>query len=114
MIAVIFEVEPGEGRETIYLDTAAELRPLLDEIEGFISVERFKSLSDPDKVLSLSFFETEEAVARWRNTAEHRRAQRMGRGGAFRGYRLRIANVLRDYGLSERDQCPSDSRAAHE
>lgn len=114
MIAVIFEVEPAEGRETAYLDTAAALRPLLDEIEGFISVERFKSLTHPDKVLSLSFFENEEAVVRWRNTAEHRRAQRMGRGGVFRGYRLRIAHVLRDYGLSERDQAPSDSRAAHE
>lgn len=111
MIAVIFEVERAEGRETVYLDTAAALRPLLDEIEGFTSVERFKSLTNPDKVLSLSFFENEEAVARWRNTAEHRHAQRMGRAGVFRDYRLRIAHAMRDYGLSERKQAPSDSRA---
>lgn len=114
MIAVIFEVEPAERQETLYLDTAAELRPLLDGIEGFISVERFKSLTNPGKVLSLSFFENEDAVARWRNTAEHRRAQAMGRGGVFAGYRLRIAHVMRDYGLFERDVAPSDSRAAHE
>lgn len=113
MIAVIFEVEPAEGQETAYLDIAAELRPLLDGIEGFISVERFRSLTNPGKVLSLSFFESEEAVARWRNTAEHRCAQAKGRGGVFAGYRLRIANVMRDYGMYERDQAPSDSRAAH-
>ncbi|HWJ88457.1 MAG TPA: antibiotic biosynthesis monooxygenase [Pelagibacterium sp.] len=113
MIAVIFEVEPAEGQEAAYLDTAAELRSLLDGSEGFISVERFKSLTNPDKVLSLSFFESEDAVVRWRNTAEHRRAQAMGRGGVFREYRLRIAQVMRDYGMTERDQAPSDSRAAH-
>ena len=113
MIAVIFEVEPAEGQETAYLDAAADLRPLLDGIEGFISVERFKSLTNPGKVLSLSFFENEDAVARWRNTAEHRRAQAMGRGGVFAGYRLRIAHVIRDYGMSERDQAPKDSRAAN-
>lgn len=113
MIAVIFEVEPAEGQETAYLDTAAELRPLLDGIEGFISVERFKSITNPGKVLSLSFFENEDAVVRWRNTSEHRHAQAMGRAGVFREYRLRIAYVLRDYGMSERDQAPSDSRAAH-
>jgi heme-degrading monooxygenase HmoA len=114
MIAVIFEVEPTDGQETVDFDTAAELRPLLDGIEGFISVERFKSLTSPGKVLSLSFFESEDAVARWRNTARHRRAQAMGRGGVFREYRLRIAHVMRDYGMSERDQAPSDSRTAHE
>lgn len=113
MIAVIFEVEPAKGQESTYLDIAAELRSLLDGIEGFISVERYRSLTNPDKVLSLSFFESEEAVVRWRNTAEHRRAQAMGRGGVFHEYRLRIAHVMRDYGMTERDQAPSDSRAAH-
>jgi len=78
MIAVIFEVEPAEGREGAYLDIAAELRPLLEGIEGFISVERFRSLTNPGKILSLSFYESEDAIARWRNTAEHRRAQAMG------------------------------------
>ncbi len=110
MIAVIFEVEPAAGQESTYLDTAAELRPLLDEVEGFISVERFKSLTNPGKILSLSFFESEAAVANWRNQEEHRRAQAMGRGGVFAGYRLRIAHVMRDYGLSERDEAPEDSR----
>ena len=90
-----------------------ELRSLLVGIEGFISVVRFRSLTNPGKVLSLSFFESEEEVARWRNTAEHRCAQAKGRGGVFAGYRLRIASVMRDYGMYERDQAPSDSRAAH-
>jgi len=113
MIAVIFEVEPAEGQEAAYLDIAAELRPLLDGIEGFISVERFRSIANPGKVLSLSFFENEDAVIRWRNTVEHRQAQARGRAGIFSGYRLRIATVMRDYGMSERQQAPSDSRAVH-
>ncbi|MGC0055363.1 antibiotic biosynthesis monooxygenase family protein [Brucella pituitosa] len=111
MIAVIFEVEPDEGREGTYLDIAAELRPLLEGIEGFISVERFRSLTNPGKILSLSFYESEDAIARWRNTAEHRRAQAMGRGGVFSGYRLRIAHIVRDYGMSERGQAPGDSKS---
>ena len=110
MIAVIFEVEPADGKEGSYLDAAADLRPLLDGIEGFLSLERFRSLVNPGKILSLSFFESEEAVIRWRNTREHRRAQAMGRAGIFAGYRLRIAHVIRNYGLSERDEAPNDSK----
>lgn len=113
MIAVIFEVEPADGRKEEYLDIAAEMRPMLDEVEGFISVERFQSLTDPKKILSLSFFEDEAAIARWRNLDAHRRAQTRGRGGVFDTYRLRIASVLRDYGMFDRAQAPSDSRAAH-
>jgi heme-degrading monooxygenase HmoA len=114
MIAVIFEVAPASGRRDDYLAIAAELKPLLEAIDGFISVERFQSLSDPGKILSLSFFRDEEAVKAWRNTIEHRRAQAAGRGGIFSGYRLRIAAVIRDYGLHDRDQAPDDSRAAHD
>lgn len=110
MIAVIFEVEPADGREDAYLATAADLRPLLDGIEGFVSVERFRSLANPGKILSLSFFESEEAVIRWRNLPAHRRAQAVGRGGAFAGYRLRIARVMRDYGMSDRAEAPTDSK----
>ncbi|MCV2880891.1 antibiotic biosynthesis monooxygenase family protein [Actibacterium sp. XHP0104] len=113
MIAVIFEVTPAEGQRDHYLDIAATLRPELEKIEGFISVERFQSLTTPGKVLSLSFFEDEEAVKRWRETTHHRAAQQAGRGGVFAGYRLRVAHVLRDYGMNERDQAPADSRAAH-
>ncbi|CCV04150.1 Antibiotic biosynthesis monooxygenase [Mesorhizobium metallidurans STM 2683] len=113
MIAVIFEVEPAAGRRDAYLGIAAELRPLLDGIDGFISIERFQSLVDPGKILSLSFWRDEEAVKAWRNTEEHRRAQKAGRGGIFAGYRLRIANVIRDYGLSERAEAPADSRAVN-
>ena len=114
MIAVIFEVEPADGRREAYLSIAADLRPMLDGIDGFISIERFQSLSNPDRVLSLSFWRDEEAVAAWRNTDEHRRAQEAGRGGVFAGYRLRIAHVVRDYGLEERrEQAPEDSRAVH-
>jgi heme-degrading monooxygenase HmoA len=114
MIAVIFEVVPSEGQVGIYLDTAAALLPSLEAMEGFVSIERFQSLSQPGKILSLSFWRDEQAVARWRNIEIHRRAQAIGRGGVFRDYRLRVAQVLRDYGLRERDQAPADSRAHHE
>lgn len=113
MIAVIFEVEPAEGRRDDYLDIAAKIRPLLDEVEGFISVERFQSLTDPRRILSLSFFEDEDAIARWRNLDAHRDAQAKGRSGVFEDYRLRIARVIRDYGMSDRRQAPVDSRKAH-
>lgn len=113
MIAVIFEVQPAEGRRESYLEIAARIRPRLEEIDGFVSVERFKSLTNPDKILSLSFFRDEAAVAAWRRTAEHRAAQSAGRGGVFADYRLRVAAVMRDYSLAERDEAPEDSRAAH-
>jgi len=113
MIAVIFEVEPAEGRKGEYLDIASEMRPILDQIEGFISVERFQSLTDPRKILSLSFFKDEAAIARWRNLNDHRRAQAKGRDAVFDDYRLRIASVIRDYGMFDRKQAPSDSRKAH-
>jgi heme-degrading monooxygenase HmoA len=114
MIAVIFEVEPTNGRRDTYLDIAARLKPDLEAIDGFISVERFESLTAPGKMLSLSFFRDEQAVAAWRNTEDHRRAQAAGRGGVFADYRLRVAKVLRDYGMKEREEAPADSRAAHE
>ena len=114
MIAVIFEVEPAEGRMEAYLDHAARLRPALEAMPGFLSVERFRSLSDPRKLLSLSFWEDEAAVAGWRAHLGHREAQAAGRAGVFAGYRLRVAAVLRDYGMAERrEQAPADSRAAH-
>lgn len=109
MIAVIFEAEPAD-REA-YFRIAGELRPLLDEIDGFISIERFQSVSDPERVLSLSFWRDEVAVAAWRNVEAHRDAQNAGRGGVFRDYRLRVAQVVRDYGLRERDEAPTDSNA---
>jgi heme-degrading monooxygenase HmoA len=113
MIAVIFEVEPAEGRRDAYLGIAADLRPLLQSIDGFLSIERFQSLVDQNRLLSLSFWRDEEAVKAWRTTEEHRQAQSAGRGGVFSGYRLRIAHVVRDYGLSERTEAPSDSREVH-
>ena len=111
MIAVIFEVWPE--RRDDYLDIAAELRPHLKQIDGFISVERFESLTEKGKILSLSFFRDEAAVQAWRNVAEHRVAQAKGRGGIFKDYRLRIAGVIRDYGMNDRTQAPSDSKATH-
>jgi heme-degrading monooxygenase HmoA len=114
MIAIIFEVRPAAGRRDAYLDHAARLRADLEQIDGFISVERFQSLTDPDKMLSLSFFRDEDAVARWRNHARHRTTQAAGRAGIFADYRLRVAEVVRDYGMNERrEQAPSDSRAVH-
>lgn len=114
MIAVIFKVEPREGGRDVYLRIAAELRPLLDEIDGFISIERFQSLSDERRLLSLSFWRDEEAITQWRRLEAHRAAQSAGRGGVFRDYRLRIAHVVRDYGLSERQEAPADSRTVHD
>ena len=113
MIAVIFEVWPKPEHKQEYLDLAAELRPVLETIDGFISVERFESLTEKGKILSLSIFRDEEAVAAWRNTVEHRRTQAKGRAKIFANYRLRIASVIRDYGLNEREQAPKDSRAVH-
>jgi len=113
MIAVIFEVWPADSQRDRYLDLAAGLRAELIEADGFISVERFESLSEPGKLLSLSFWRDEAAVAAWRQSEEHRQAQTAGRGGVFRDYRLRVAAVLRDYGLAERDGAPADSRARH-
>lgn len=112
MIAVIFEVEPNDAQA--YFDLAAQLRPLLDDIDGFISIERFQSLGDVNRVLSLSFWRDEAAIAQWRNLEAHRVAQAQGRAHIFRDYRLRIAEVVRDYGMSERDEAPQDSRAAHQ
>ena len=109
MIAIIFEVWPADGRKQEYLDIAGSLRPLLEEIDGFISIERFESLATPSRYLSLSFWRDEDAVKRWRTHLEHRAAQRAGRGGIFRDYRLRVASVLRDYGMFEREQAPADA-----
>jgi heme-degrading monooxygenase HmoA len=114
MIAVIFEVWPAAGRKDDYLGVATSLRGDLDGIDGFISVERFQSLTEPDKLLSLSFWRDEAAVQAWRNTMEHRRSQARGRGEIFADYRLRIAGVIRDYGMTEREQAPKDSRAVHD
>lgn len=115
MIAVIFEVFPAEGRKGDYLDHAARLKGELERIDGFISVERFQSLTNPDKLLSLSFWRDEAAVADWRGRPGHRATQAAGRNGIFRDYRLRVAAVVRDYGMTERrEQAPSDSRAVHD
>lgn len=114
MIAVIFEVLPHAEHQQSYLNIAADLKPMLIEMDGFISVERFQSLANPDKFLSLSFWRDEAAVANWRNTEAHRDAQSMGRKAIFSDYHIRIASVMRDYGFNERDQAPADSRTAHQ
>jgi len=113
MIAVIFEVVPRPGKKDAYLDAAARLKPQLEQMDGFVSVERFESLTQPGKFLSLSIWRDEDAVRRWRNVEAHRRTQEAGRKAIFADYRLRVAAVIRDYGLNERAQAPEDSRAAH-
>jgi heme-degrading monooxygenase HmoA len=114
MIAVIFEVWPAPGRKDDYLAIAASLRDELNAIDGFISVERFQSLAEPDKLLSLSFWRDEEAVRQWRTQTRHRAGQTQGRAGIFADYRLRVAGVLRDYGLTDRAAAPADSKAIHD
>jgi heme-degrading monooxygenase HmoA len=114
MIAVIFEVFPAHGKMQEYLDIAAELKPLLQNIDGFISIERFSSLVEEGKILSLSFWRDEEAIQQWRNLETHRLAQRKGRDGIFTDYRLRVASVSRDYGMNTREQAPVDSKSAHD
>jgi heme-degrading monooxygenase HmoA len=108
MFAVIFEVEPAPGRRQDYLDAAAALRPELEAIDGFISIERFASLARPDRILSLSFWRDEEAVKRWRTLPAHRAMQAAGRAGIFADYRLRVAAVVRDYGMVDRAEVPAD------
>lgn len=112
MIAVIFEVEPADKKG--YFDRAAALKPELEAIDGFVSIERFESLATPGKFLSLSFFHDEEAVRAWRTTPDHRAAQAAGRDGVLADYRLRVASVLRDYGMTDRAEAPADSRAVHD
>jgi heme-degrading monooxygenase HmoA len=114
MIAVIFEVWPKPEQRQQYFDLAADLRPILETIDGFISVERFESLTEKGKFLSISFFRDEAAVDAWRNVVEHRRSQAKGRATIFENYRIRIASVIRDYGMNDRAQAPRDSRAVHE
>ena len=114
MIAVIFEVIPAPGRRQEYLDLAGGLRLALEKMDGFVSIERFQSLTNEGKILSLSLWRDEDAVRRWRQFEGHRVAQAKGRGGIFADYRLRVASVIRDYGMFERDQAPADSRTIHD
>ena len=108
MYAVIFEFTPAPGRQEDYLARAAQLRAALQDMPGFISVERFESISTPGKLVSLSFWESEEAIAGWRNHQDHRESQRAGRRGIFADYRLRVARIVRDYSMGERDQAPPE------
>ncbi|HIO92170.1 MAG TPA: antibiotic biosynthesis monooxygenase [Leucothrix mucor] len=113
MIAVIFEVYPSKGKMEEYLEIATGLKAELEKIDGFISIERFSSFAEEGKILSLSFWRDEEAINEWRNLEIHRQAQKKGRTSVFSNYRLRVANVCRDYGMESREQAPSDSYKAH-
>lgn len=113
MIAVIFELTPAPGRKQEYLDLAADLASELKNRDGFISIERFQSISNPERFVSLSFWRDEEAVRKWRNLQQHREAQAKGRGGIFSTYRLRVASVIRDYTLDKREEAPQDSLSFH-
>lgn len=113
MIAVIFEFTPAEGRFPEYMDLVAQLKPELEKAEGFISIERFQSITSPGKYVSVQFWRDDECVRKWRNLGQHREAQKKGRAGIFASYRLRIASVLRDYSMDERAQVPADSVAVH-
>ena len=114
MVAVIFEAIPGEGKKEEYFAIAEKLRPELNKMPGFISIERFQSVADPGKILSLSFWKDEESIAQWRNVEMHRAAQAKGRRSVFADYRLRVAHVVRDYGMNDRTQAPVDSKNIHD
>jgi heme-degrading monooxygenase HmoA len=113
MIAVIFEALPAKGKWDEYLDIASKLKPELSKTDGFISIERFQSMANPDKVLSLSFWKDEASITQWRNFESHRTAQKKGRNSIFDDYRIRIATVVRDYSLTDREQAPKDSKLIH-
>lgn len=113
MIAVIFEAFPAAGKQEDYFDIAVELKTELAKMEGFISIERFQSTNNPGKFLSLSFWKDENSITQWRNSELHRKAQSEGRKAIFNDYRLRIAPVIRDYGMTEREQAPWDSKIFH-
>jgi heme-degrading monooxygenase HmoA len=113
MVSVIFEVWPHPDHKQGYLNWAAELKSEVEKMDGFISMERFQSLTDPDKLLSLQFWRDDSCLTAWRNLEAHRAAQGAGRTTMFKEYRLRIAEVTRDYGLNARSEAPKDSRAAH-
>lgn len=112
MYAVIFQVEPKPGRAKEYFEIAALLRAELEKIDGFISVERFESVSAPGKFVSLSFWRDEAAICEWRTHVGHQHAQRRGRGDIFADYRLSVAQIIRDYGMSDRDEAPSPVNAS--
>ena len=113
MVVVIFEVEPLPGKAAAYFDLAATLRAQLEKRDGFISIERFESVTTPGKFVSISYWRDEAAVAAWRNVEEHRAVQAKGRSDIFKDYRIRVASVTRDYGKHTRDGAPADSREAH-
>lgn len=113
MITVIFEVWPKDGKAAEYFDVAASLRPELETLDGFISIERFESVTTRGKFLSISFWRDETAVAAWRKVDSHRMAQAKGRASIFADYRIRVASVIRDYGMAARDEAPGDSRQIH-
>ncbi|MEG3640127.1 antibiotic biosynthesis monooxygenase family protein [Magnetococcus sp. PR-3] len=112
MYVVIFELEPTESGQEAYLKIAAQLRQELNNHPGLISIERFQSLVDQGKLLSLSYWQDEAAIEKWRNTMEHRAAQSQGRQTLFKNYSIRVAKVVRDYTKENRDQAPEDSNAA--
>lgn len=113
MVAVIFEFTPAPGKTDEYFSLGAALKAEVESFDGFISIERFESVTNPGKFVSLSFWRDEAAVQAWRNVQTHREAQARGRGGVFSDYRLRVASVIRDYSMTSRDEAPADSRRAH-
>ena len=113
MIAIIFEVTPKPDKKADYLDLAAEMRPIIEKVEGFISVERVQSLTNPEKLLPISLFEDEAAVDRWRKLATHRKVQSKGRREIFDDYSSKVLQVLRNYGMTDREEAPKDSLKVH-
>lgn len=108
-IVVLFEVKPTKEGMKRYLELAGKLKPFLNGFEGFVSAERFTSISEDGKLLSMNIWESEEALSRWRNVVEHRMSQAEGRDKLFESYKITVCNVIREYGMNNREFAPSDS-----
>ena len=96
-VVVLFEVTPTAEGKVRYLELAAQLKLLLSDAKGFIHSERFSSLNEEGKLLSLNVWENEESVKKWRNELHHRMSQSEGRERLFENYRITVAYVIREY-----------------
>ncbi len=111
-IVVLFEVTPTKEGMEKYLELASMLKPMLSGFDGFISAERFQSLNNEGKLLSMNVWENEEAIEKWRNTLSHRMSQLEGKNKLFESYKITVCNTIREYSNTDRKNAPQDSNKA--